>query len=180
MSLFDAVAQWLAVPYLLDRYGGAAPERVGLAHPGICPYGVFTAQCGQDFVLSVQNEREWERLCEMGIARADLLHDERCADNQTRVANRDFVDDAVRDAVARLAYTEVQERFEKADLAFAPVNNISKLKSHSDFHTVPVTVGETTVELPRVPGAPWLSERLNNVPELGAHTQEILARVPES
>ena len=180
VSLFDAVAQWLAVPYLLDRYGEAAPERLGLAHPGICPYGVFTAQCGQDFVLSVQNEREWGRLCEMGIARADLLDDERCADNQTRVANRDFVDDAVRDAVARLAYTEVQERFEKADLAFAPVNNISKLKSHSDFHTVPVTVGETTVELPRVPGAPWLSERLSNVPELGAHTQEILARVPKS
>ena len=114
------------------------------------------------------------------VPTAYLLDDERCADNQTRVANRDFVDDAVRDAVARLAYTEVQERFEKADLAFAPVNNISKLKSHSDFHTVPVTVGETTVELPRVPGAPWLSERLNNVPELGAHTQEILARVPKS
>ena len=89
---------------------------MGLAHPGICPYGVFTAQCGQDFVLSVQHEREWGRLCEIGIARADLLDDERCADNQTRVANRDFVDDAVRDAVAGLAYTELQERFEQADV----------------------------------------------------------------
>ena len=81
--LFGAVAHWLAVPYLLDRYGAAAPQRVGLAHPGICPYGVFTAQCGQDFVLSIQNEREWQRLCEVGIARTDLLADARCVDNPT-------------------------------------------------------------------------------------------------
>jgi crotonobetainyl-CoA:carnitine CoA-transferase CaiB-like acyl-CoA transferase len=180
VSLFDAVAQWLAVPYLLDRYGAAAPERVGLAHPGICPYGVFTAECGQDFVLSIQNEREWRRLCKIGIGRRDLLDDARCIDNPTRVDNRDFVDGAVQEALVKLSYTEVQARFAQADLAFAPVNAIGELKTHPDFHTVEVAVGETTVELPRVPGAPWLAENANRVPELGAHTHEVLARVIKS
>ena len=46
ISLFDAVAEWLAVPYLLDRYGLNAPKRIGLAHPGICPYGVFFPEMG--------------------------------------------------------------------------------------------------------------------------------------
>ena len=55
VSLFDAVAEMLAVPYLLQRYGGGAPQRVGLAHPGICPYGVFVSADEQRFVLSVQN-----------------------------------------------------------------------------------------------------------------------------
>lgn len=180
VSLFDAVAQWLAVPYLLDRYGAAAPQRMGLAHPGICPYGVFTAQCGQDFVLSIQNEREWQRLCKIGIVRTDLLADVRCIDNPARVDNRDFVDSAVQGAVAKLRYTEIQARFAQADLAFAPVNAIGELKTHPDFHTFEVAVGETTVELPRVPGAPWLSENANRVPELGAHTQEVLGRVIKS
>lgn len=180
VSLFDAVAQWLAVPYLLDRYGAVAPQRMGLAHPGICPYGVFTAQCGQDFVLSIQNEREWQRFCEIGIVRTDLLADVRCIDNPARVDNRDFVDSAVQGAVAKLRYTEIQARFAQADLAFAPVNAIGELKTHPDFHTFEVAVGETTVELPRVPGAPWLCENANRVPELGAHTQEVLGRVIKS
>ena len=100
-------------------------------------------------MLSIQNEREWQRLCEVGIARTDLLADARCVDNPTRVDHRDFVDSAVLEAVAELSYTEVQARFARADLAFAPVNAIGKLKTHPDFHTVEVAVGETTVELPR-------------------------------
>ena len=47
VALFDAVAEWLAVPYLLDAVAGAPPQRVGLAHPGICPYGVFQSADGR-------------------------------------------------------------------------------------------------------------------------------------
>ena len=178
VSLFDAVAQWLAVPYLLDKYGDKAPQRVGLAHPGICPYGVFSARCGQDFVLSIQNEREWQRLCNVGIARPDLLADVRCLDNQTRVQHREHVDETVQDAIAQLDYSSVQQRFSEADLAFAPVNPIGGLKTHEDLHTFSVQVGTTVVELPRVPGvAP--TQELYEVPELGAHSAEILARLPK-
>src|SRR6202030_1667138 len=42
-SLFDAIADWMTVPLLQYESGGHAPERVGLAHPTICPYGAFTA-----------------------------------------------------------------------------------------------------------------------------------------
>ena len=95
-----------------------------------------------------------------GIERADLLDDERCADNQTRVANRDFMDDAVRDAVARLAYTELRSALNRR-ISPAPVNNISKLKSHSDLHSTGDR-GRSTVELPRVPGAMCRSLNLAN------------------
>lgn len=174
VSLFDAVAQWLAVPYLLDRYGSAAPPRIGLAHPGICPYGVFTAQCGQGFILSVQNEREWQQLCHTGISREDLATDPRCQDNETRVDNRAFVDAAVQEAISQMPYSRVEERFNRADLAFAPVNELGSLKSHADFHTFNVTVGDATVALPRVPGVDNGPQSPAEVPELGAHTNEVL------
>ena len=177
VSLFDAVAQWLAVPYLLDRYGSAAPSRIGLAHPGICPYGVFTAQCGQGFILSVQNEREWRQLCLTGISRDELATDPRCQDNETRVENRTFVDAAVQEAISQMTYQVVEERFTRADLAFAPVNELGSLKSHADCHTVDVTVGDATIALPRVPGVEIDPRSPAEVPELGAHTKEVLNRL---
>jgi crotonobetainyl-CoA:carnitine CoA-transferase CaiB-like acyl-CoA transferase len=33
VSLFDALADWMAVPLLWYDYGGKAPERVGLSPP---------------------------------------------------------------------------------------------------------------------------------------------------
>ena len=119
---------------------------MGLAHPGICPYGVFTARCGQSFFLSIQNQREWQRLCEEGIQQSDLLKDQHCLDNETRVAHREFVDEQVQQEVSAMDYAQVLERFTDADLAFAPVNEMTDLKSHPDFHTYTVKVGDALVE----------------------------------
>ena len=46
VSMFDALAEWMNVPYLHQVYGGRAPERVGVAHPSIAPYGVFNTKDG--------------------------------------------------------------------------------------------------------------------------------------
>ena len=174
ISMFDAVAHWLAVPYLLDRYGGAAPKRVGLAHPGICPYGVFTSADGVSFIMSIQNEREWRRLCEAGIETPWLAADSRCTDNPTRVANRVFVDATVQYAFAQLDYLSISQRLDFADVAFAPVSEISDLKDHPDFHTETVRVGDQDIELPRLPGSNSEQSAVAKVPTLGEHTEEVL------
>ena len=174
ISMFDAVSHWLAVPYLLDRYGGAAPERVGLAHPGICPYGVFTSADGVSFILSIQNEREWQRLCDVGIENSELITDTRCSNNPTRVANRVFVDATVQYAFAQLDYQIIGCRLDLADVAFAPVSEISALKDHPDFHTETVRVGVQDIQLPRLPGSNGTQSKVSKVPTLGEHTREVL------
>lgn len=173
VALFDAVAELLSVPYLLERYGGAAPERIGLAHPGICPYGVFTSRCGRSFILAVQNEREWQRLCTDAVALPDLLADPRCADNETRVRHRDFVDDTLKVRIETIPYAELAQRLDAAGIAFAPVNPLSSLREHPDFHTSPVQVGEHIIELPRVPGLDKPDGQ--SIPALGEHTEEVFA-----
>lgn len=171
VSLFDSVAEWLAVPYLLDKYADAAPSRVGLAHPGICPYGVFTSADAKRFVLSVQNEAEWRRLCTLGLNRPDMLDDPRCGDNETRVAHRDFVDGVLQDVFGAQSYDVVDANLAAADLAYAPLNPVTALKDHADFHTQNILVNDQPVALPRVPGLHKPDEL--KVPQLGEHTDEI-------
>ena len=48
---------------LLGYEPGRAPQRVGLAHPSICPYGAFPTRDGAMVLLSIQNEREWAKFC---------------------------------------------------------------------------------------------------------------------
>src|SRR5262245_45452938 len=47
ISMFDAMAEWMAVP-LIQYDGGAAPKRIGLAHTSIAPYGAFKTKDGAD------------------------------------------------------------------------------------------------------------------------------------
>ena len=60
--------------FLLDKWLTlSSPDRSGSS--GICPYGVFTSADAKRFVLSVQNEAEWRRLCTLGLNRPDMLDD---------------------------------------------------------------------------------------------------------
>jgi itaconate CoA-transferase len=171
VALFDAVAEWMAVPYLLEKYTGAAPARMGLAHPGICPYGVFRSVDDIDFVLSIQNEGEWRRLCEVGLGDQSLLSDPRCVDNETRVAHRTFVDGHLQSSFDSRTYDEIHSALNAADLAFAPVNQVRDLQRHADFHTEDIQVDGKTIALPVVPGRQKTTG--HSVPGLGEHTAEV-------
>lgn len=92
VSLFHTMADWMNVPYLQTRYGGAAPPRVGLRHPSIAPYGAFTCADGKQVLLSVQNDREWAALCAGVLGDPALAKDDRFATNVNRVAHRDQID----------------------------------------------------------------------------------------
>ena len=171
VSLFEAVTEWMSVPYLLEQHTGEAPQRLGLAHPGICPYGVFTSADGIDFVLSIQNQGEWQRLCERGVEAEDLLTDKRCLNNETRVANRMFVDSTLQALFAQQPYAVLELALNAAELAFAPVNTVAQLARHGDLRTDTIRVGQQHIKLPVVPGRPR-PEHLA-VPELGEHTDTV-------
>ena len=46
VAMFDAMADWMAVPLLQAEGAGQNPPRIGLRHPSIAPYGVFTCADG--------------------------------------------------------------------------------------------------------------------------------------
>ena len=170
VSLFGSAAELMSVPYLQARYGGKAPERVGLKHPTIAPYGAFTCADGRDIVISIQNEREWAEFCRTVLQRPELLDDPRCAGNAARVAHRDFVDGAVAQTFASLPSATVIDRLAAAQTAFGSVNSVHDLIEHPQLRTRRMVVNGRDVEVPNLPwSTEWEGATFDEAPALNAH-----------
>ena len=174
VSLFGSAAELMAVPYLQARYGGKAPERMGLKHPTIAPYGGFTCADGRDIVISIQNEREWSDFCRTVLRRPDLLQDPRCANNAARVADRSFVDGLVAEVFASLPSAAIIDRLTEAQTAFGNVNSVHDLIEHSQLRTRAMPVQGRSVDVPASPwGVEWEAESFAQAPALNAHGEAI-------
>lgn len=170
VSLFGSAAELMSVPYLQARYGGKAPERVGLKHPSIAPYGAFTCADGRDIVISIQNEREWADFCHKVLLRPELLQDPRCQNNASRVAHRDFVDGLVAEVFGAASSGTLVDRLISAQTAYANVNSVYDLIEHPQLRTRPMPVNGRNVEVPVAPWImPWDPENFAEAPALDAH-----------
>ena len=176
VSLFDSAAELMSVPFLQTRYGGRAPERVGLKHPSIAPYGAFTCADGREIVISIQNEREWADFCRHVLREPGLLDDPRCADNAARVVHRDFVDGKVAEVFGQLASGALIDRLTEAQTAYGNVNSVHDLIAHPQLRTRRMPVGTRTIELPATPWATsWDGESFPAAPGLDEHGAQIRA-----
>lgn len=155
VSLFDSAAELMSVPYLQAHYGGRAPDRVGLKHPTITPYGVFTCADGRELVISIQNEREWAAFCRQVLKRPELLEDPRCTNNAARCSHREFIDGLVAEIFAGLGSGEVIDRLTAAQTAYGNVNSVYDLIEHPQLRTRAMPVGK---QLVRLPALPWQVE----------------------
>ncbi|SCZ06058.1 CaiB/BaiF CoA transferase family protein [Microvirga guangxiensis] len=147
ISMFDVMADWLTVP-LLQQEGGKPPKRLGLAHPSISPYGVFTCKDDRQILISIQSDREWVKLAAEFIGRPELGHDPKYATNVARVENRSATDGAVADAFAAMTGEEAVEKLIKADIAFASMNDMALLSSHPQLRRITVDTPNGPVSYP--------------------------------
>ena len=147
VSLFGAMADWMNVPYLQHRYGGATPTRQGLQHPSIAPYGAFDCADGKTVLISIQNEREWQRLCAEVLGKPDLCEREGFRSNAERIANRAAVDGlcaaffAERDREAHI------ELLKQAGIAYGRLSDLDDLTRHPQNRFVQVRTEQGEIEL---------------------------------
>ena len=170
VSLFGALADWMNVPYLQHRYGGATPQRVGLKHPTIAPYGAWDCADGKPLLISIQNEREWAKLCDRVLGDAALATREGFDSNNARVANRAAVDEAVGAAFAKADRETIIERLDAAGIAYGRLSDLDDLVGHPQARFIGVETDGGSVEL-LAPGAIVAGEtpRYGPVPERDAH-----------
>jgi itaconate CoA-transferase len=176
VSLFDGMADWMNVPLMFYEGTGRAPERIGLAHPSICPYGAFTLADGSMVLIAIQNEREWRDFCARFLDQPELAQRPGFADNPARVANRPAVDGLIADVFVRLDRRTAAERLRAANTAFGFVNDVAAFARHPALRRVAVatTAGPVSLAAPPVlteEGAP----ELGAVPALGEHSAVIRA-----
>ena len=147
VSLFGAMADWMNVPHLQHRYGGVTPRRLGLAHPTIAPYGAYRCADGKALLISIQNEREWRRLCAEVLGQPDLPEREGFRDNSERMANRDAVDAAVATVFARETREALIGRLAAAGIAYGRLSDLDDLAAHPQRETVAVATEGGTIDL---------------------------------
>ncbi len=171
-SLFESMADWMTVPLLHHDYLDRAPERVGLAHPSIAPYGGFDTSDGETVLISVQSDREWALLCRSVLGRPELADHPDFRTNNDRVANRRATDDAVAAGFATRTTEELQGLLQEARIAFGMVNELGDLSTHPQLRRVTVDHEIGTADLPAPPvRTDW--ETVGPVPSLDQHGRRI-------
>jgi itaconate CoA-transferase len=180
ISMFDAMADWMAVP-LLQQEAGAPPRRIGLAHTSIAPYGAFRSRDGVDVLISIQSDREWRVLAEKVLGDAALAADPAFATNVERVKRRAETDRKVAAVFGALDADALTQKLAAADIAFARVNSAADLARHPQLRRISVGTpsGPVSYPAPAERNASG-SRRYGPVPALGEHTEKVRAEFSPS
>ncbi|MEM6619417.1 MAG: CaiB/BaiF CoA-transferase family protein [Pseudomonadota bacterium] len=147
VSLFHAMADWMNVPYLQHRYGGHTPQAIGMAHPTIAPYGLFTCADGKGVLMSAQNDGEWSRLCVHLLEDPGLAKRPGWATASERLANRDTVDGLVGAAFARLTQDAAVALLQRADIPYGRLTGVKDVGAHPQQRLIQVATSTGEVEL---------------------------------
>ena len=175
ISMFDAMADWMAVP-LLQHEGGDTPKRIGLAHTSISPYGAFKTRDGGDVLISIQNDREWRILAEHVMGDKALAEDANFATNVERVKRRPETDGRVASAFAKMDVAPLVDKLARYDIAFGRINDLSLLAKHPHLRRISVDTPTGPASMP-APSAihDGVPRKLGAVPALGQHTDMVRA-----
>jgi crotonobetainyl-CoA:carnitine CoA-transferase CaiB-like acyl-CoA transferase len=182
VSLFEALAEWMGFPAYYAMYGGKEPPRSGGRHASIAPYGPFECGDGNQIFFGVQNEREWERFCEVVLGRPETANDELFDGNSHRVENRKALEEEISAVLGRLSSEEAIEGLERAGIANARMRTVREFLEHPQleardrWRAVGSPAGHLRTLLPSVvmsDSEPVMAP----IPGVGEHTDEILAQL---
>jgi formyl-CoA transferase len=182
LSLFGALTEWMSQPLLLSSLTGRPPPRTGARHASIVPYGSYPTADGEEILIAVQNEAEWERLCRDVLGLPDVAADERYAGNPRRVERRDEVEGLLRPAVAALPTAELVRRLDRAQVAYASVKAVDQVVAHPQLAGRWMAVaagGRQVAVLPPPASFAGFAAHPGDVPRLGEHTEAVLAELAE-
>lgn len=176
VSLFDSVADWMNVPLLYKEGTGITPQRMGLAHPSVAPYGAFRTGDGALILISIQNEREWANFCALVLEEPDLAHAPGFDGAAQRVANRAAVDARVEACFAAQTTETIGARLTAAGTAWGRVNDLDGLAAHPALRRVPCALPDGEISLIAPPALfDGTSNPPGPVPALGAQSDAIRA-----
>jgi crotonobetainyl-CoA:carnitine CoA-transferase CaiB-like acyl-CoA transferase len=175
VSLFDSIAEWMTVPLLHFDYAGAAPNRAGLNHPTIAPYGAYMTADNKLIVIAIQSDREWQRFCDQVLQQAELGDDGRFQSNPMRCVNRAQLDSVINSVFSSYKHADMLSVLEGAGIAFGSVNEVADLSKHPQLRRISVPTPTGPVDMPAPPQQlPGKGEKqLGAVPALGEHSDRI-------
>ncbi|OYT87660.1 MAG: carnitine dehydratase [Burkholderiales bacterium PBB6] len=174
VSLFDAAADWMTVPYLHEVYGQGAPARQGLRHPSIAPYAAYPTGDGGEVVISIQNEREWASFCTTVMQQPALVADARFASNNLRVQHGEQLDLEIAEVFTTLSTAQLLDRLAAGQIAYGQVRSVAEMAAHPALRTWPMPVGDQMLQMVAPPVRyPWDAGNHPAAPSLGADSAAV-------
>jgi len=176
LALLDVQVACLANQAMNYLVTGAAPRRMGNAHPNIVPYEAFPTADG-DIVLTVGNDRQWAALCRLA-GKPEWIDDVRFATNAARVAHRSVLIPLLRQVTVARRTDEWVAALEAGGVPGGPINDLAHVFDDPQIRhramrreldgvpqvANPLRLSATPVDYRSAP------------PALGAHTAAVLAR----
>ncbi len=119
--------QFLAGALLDYGCNGRVASRMANRHPQAAPHGAYPCR-GKDCwcVLSVFDEEEWMRLCEV-MGKPELASDPRFADVASRKRNEDELDRLIGAWTSSFAAQELADKLQAAGIRGAPVKKMEDI-----------------------------------------------------
>ena len=177
ISMLECLVEWVMPAAYHQLYLGQPPARAGMHHNTIVPYGPYRA--GDGWVnFAVQNEGQWERLCQIVLRRPELIDDPRFARNDVRLLHRTVLEPLIEDILSTETRAAVLERLNQADVPYGALNELADVVAHPQlaardrWHEVDSPHGPLKA-LAHPLNLSGLSPQHGAVPALGQHTEEI-------
>jgi crotonobetainyl-CoA:carnitine CoA-transferase CaiB-like acyl-CoA transferase len=125
LALMDTQIAAMANQPLNYLVGGAAPGRLGNAHPNIVPYEVFAVADGH-VIIATGNDGQWRKLAAV-LGAAGLADDPAFVTNKDRVANRARLIPELNRLTAAFAKADLLARLEAAGVPAGPINGLDEV-----------------------------------------------------
>ena len=174
VSMFDTLADWMAVPLMHYDYAARKTPRVGLSHTVVCPYGAFACSDGSLIVIAVQNQNEWQNFCKYVFNDTTIADDPRFKTNSDRLENRTVLNSMIDAVFAAKPRDVLLKILDDARIARGAVNEIEDLASHPQLDRIEIASPTGPVSFPAPPirrsGETLV---LGPSPEFDEHTEKI-------
>jgi formyl-CoA transferase len=151
LSMFDVMAEWMNMPLLGHRYMGGAPERTGLSHSFVAPYGAFKTKDKKNILLSIQNNREWESFCVSVLKSVELVNNQKFKTNIERYKNKSELEKIISDIFIRYNKKSLINNLRAASIAYANLNSVEDLSEHIIIKNKKINYGSMIVSVADLP-----------------------------
>jgi len=132
LSLLDTALGFMT--YMAQTYWhtGENPQRMGTAHPSMCPYQAFQAKDGP-LMLGAGNDAQWRRFCAVANLQDYAQHPD-FATNAQRLKNLARTTALVQARIATRTVAQWVERLSRARVPCSPIHTLGQALAHPQVH----------------------------------------------
>ena len=182
LSLFESMFSVVAPEAVKYANSGSVNMRMGNQAVNTAPRNIYRTSEGNYVALSASMQSMFERLCR-AIEMPELIDDVRFRDNESRVINRDDLNEILSGDFATVTRENVLSKMDDAGVTLGPVLSVSELMEHSFMTGRSVTenvkqhdgsVSPIPSPVPRLSDTPGKHRR--PALQIGEHNAEILGQ----